>query len=124
MTSKDRTDFGKMETDVGKTETDFSKIEVGVGKNSGCPVNGHAVCPFSGEIASESQKQVKPNLKLKVPQPIRLKNHLVSEENFDVLHSEFDEISGFVSIFYHYFYKDLRTWFLLFNLGVRYLYIA
>ncbi|XP_039747140.1 nitric oxide synthase-like [Pararge aegeria] len=84
-----------MEADLGKMETDFGKIEMGDGRNSGHSVNGHAVCPFSGKIAVENHKQVKPNLKLKVPQPIRLKNHLVSEENYDVLHSQIEEVSSF-----------------------------
>ncbi|KAG6452910.1 nitric oxide synthase [Manduca sexta] len=63
-------------------------------------VNGHFVpskCPFSGEsdFKVDNQKTVKPNLRIKVPQPIRLKNHLVNEENFDTLHSRIDEVTSF-----------------------------
>ncbi|OWR52517.1 nitric oxide synthase [Danaus plexippus plexippus] len=55
-------------------------------------VNGY--CPFSGSIV-DGQKNGKPNLKLKVPQPIRLKNHLIGEENFDNLHSHIEEMCSF-----------------------------
>ncbi|KAL0893659.1 hypothetical protein ABMA27_013817 [Loxostege sticticalis] len=63
-------------------------------------MNGHFVpasCPFSGESESkvENQKQVKPNLRIKVPQPLRLKNHLLQEENFDTLQSRIGELSNF-----------------------------
>lgn len=68
-------------------------------------INGHfvpATCPFSGESVDlkvdSNQKSVKPNLRIKVPQPIRLKNHLVLDENFDTLHSRIDEVTSFVSI--------------------------
>lgn len=86
----------------GKSETDFGKMILTE------QINGHASCPFSGsQLTSESHKQMKPNLRVKVPQPIRLKNHLVGEENFDVLHSQIDEISSFVSIF-HIFENKYR----------------
>ncbi|CAG5012022.1 unnamed protein product [Parnassius apollo] len=62
-------------------------------------VNGdykNSACLFQNEVVAENgQKAVKPNLRLKVPIPMRLKNHLVSEENFDVLHSHVDEVSSF-----------------------------
>lgn len=64
-------------------------------------VNGHTVCPFSGAkvLTVDNEKQEKPNLRLKVPQPIRLKNHLFGDENFDHLHSQIEDVS-FVSIFF------------------------
>lgn len=65
-------------------------------------VNGHfvsATCPFSGESVElkvdSNQKQVKPNLRIKVPQPIRLKNHVAHDENFDTLHSRINEVTHF-----------------------------
>lgn len=73
-------------------------------------VNGHfvsATCPFSGESVElkvdSNQKQVKPNLRIKVPQPIRLKNHVAHDENFDTLHSRINEVTHFVSTFCFYF---------------------
>lgn len=61
-------------------------------------VNGHfvpATCPFSGESVEKiDQKSLKPNLRIKVPQPIRLKNHLVSDENLDTLHSRIGEVTS------------------------------
>ncbi|CAH2086756.1 unnamed protein product [Euphydryas editha] len=58
-------------------------------------VNGHTSCPFSDEqvLTVNNEKQEKPNLRLKVPQPIRLKNHLVGDENFDHLHSQIEDVS-------------------------------
>lgn len=71
-------------------------------------LNGHFVaasCPFSGESVelkvdnvNGTPKPVRPNLKLKVPQPIRLKNHLIPDENFDTLHSRTEENTSFVSL--------------------------
>nr|XP_013189994.1 unnamed protein product [Amyelois transitella] len=61
-------------------------------------VNGHHAqesCPFIGDSEKENNKSVKPNLRVKVPQPMRLKNHLAQEENFDTLHSRFDELTSF-----------------------------
>ncbi|KAJ0180349.1 hypothetical protein K1T71_003753 [Dendrolimus kikuchii] len=62
-------------------------------------VNGHyvpATCPFSGEsVEKNDQKSVKPNLRIKVPQPIRLKNHLVTDENLDTLNSRIGEVTSF-----------------------------
>lgn len=95
--------YAKIETN-GKTETDFGK---NIFKEQ---MNGHASCPFTGsQLIVENQKQMKPNLRLKVPQPIRLKNHLAGEENFDVLHSQIEEISSFVSIYYAFFYYLILT---------------
>lgn len=61
-------------------------------------MNGHRdsnSCPFSEEpvdMKTENgfHKALKPNLRIKVPTPIRLKNHLVQEENMDNLHSSMD----------------------------------
>lgn len=70
-------------------------------------VNGHVVkakCPFSGESVELKEenvngngKSVKPNLRIKVPHPIRLKNHLEDSESFDTLHSQIEETTHFVS---------------------------
>lgn len=51
-------------------------------------VNGHVnkACPFSDSVNAGDGK-VKPNLQIKVPRPIKLKNHLENYENYDVLHS-------------------------------------
>ncbi|CAG9783567.1 unnamed protein product [Diatraea saccharalis] len=60
-------------------------------------INGYvASCPFNGdsEVKVENQKQVKPNLRVKVPQPLRLKNHLVQEENFDTLQSRSNDFTS------------------------------
>lgn len=57
-------------------------------------------CPFRSDVRVDNgPKAAKPNLRLKVPAPLRLKNHLTSEENFDVLHSHIGDVSYFVSIF-------------------------
>nr|XP_026494938.1 nitric oxide synthase isoform X1 [Vanessa tameamea] len=91
-----KTDFGKMETDFGKMESNFNKIETDFGKMVFADqVNGHGSCPFNSAkiLTVENEKQVKPNLRLKVPQPIRLKNHLAGEENFDLLHSQIEDVS-------------------------------
>ncbi|XP_053625509.1 nitric oxide synthase-like [Plodia interpunctella] len=61
-------------------------------------VNGHHTeesCPFIGDSVKENHKPVKPNLRVKVPQPLRLKNYLEEEENFDTLHSRLDELTNF-----------------------------
>lgn len=75
-------------------------------------VNGHyvpATCPFSGEsVEKNDQKSAKPNLRIKVPQPLRLKNHLESEENLDTLHSRMGEVTSFVST-YFFVYTDYKT---------------
>lgn len=90
----------KMQSNFGEMETDFVKID-----NNNIAyaeqVNGHTVCPFSGAkvLTVDNEKQEKPNLRLKVPQPIRLKNHLFGDENFDHLHSQIEDVS-FVSIFF------------------------
>lgn len=55
------------------------------------------VCPFRSD-RFDIQRNGKTNLRIKVPIPMKLKNHLVSEENFDTLHSRLDEVSSFVSI--------------------------
>lgn len=66
-------------------------------------MNGHIEkCPFSESEVTvnnniENNQKGKPNLRVKVPQPIRLKNHLLQDENFDVLHSNIEEVSNFVS---------------------------
>lgn len=66
-------------------------------------VNGHFVpasCPFSSDSVDfkvDLKQNGKPNLRIKVPQPLRLKNHLAQEENFDNLHSRIEEITHFVS---------------------------
>ncbi|XP_068629957.1 nitric oxide synthase-like [Battus philenor] len=60
-------------------------------------VNGHhkaPVCPFRSDVENV-QRNGKQNLRLKVPMPLKLKNHLVSEENFDILHSNLDEVANF-----------------------------
>ena len=74
--------------------------------------NGHAipaVCSFSGESVqlNGDEKTVKPGLRIKVPQPIELENHVIEGyENFDTLHSHIDEVSSsFVSSFYICFSK-------------------
>uniref|UniRef100_A0A2A4JQF6 Nitric oxide synthase n=1 Tax=Heliothis virescens TaxID=7102 RepID=A0A2A4JQF6_HELVI len=65
--------------------------------------NGHAipaVCPFSGVSVqmngdADCQKSVKPELRIKVAQPIQLENHVIEGyENFDTLHSEIGEVSS------------------------------
>lgn len=86
----------KTQSNFSETETDFVKIE-----NDTAQVNGHAVCPFSDTkvLTVDNEKQEKPNLRLKVPQPIRLKNHLFGDENFDHLHSQIEDVS-FVSVFF------------------------
>ncbi|CAH3893206.1 unnamed protein product [Pieris brassicae] len=56
-------------------------------------VNGHG-CPFS-DVNSVNEKKVKPNLRLKVSQPLRLKNHLYSDENIDTLHSHIEDVTHF-----------------------------
>lgn len=69
--------------------------------------NGHvdAKCPFSGEselkvdINNGNGKSMKPNLRIKVPQPIKLKNHLETTENFDSLYSRIEDVKGLVSNF-------------------------
>lgn len=83
-------------------------------------MNGHFVpasCPFSGESESkvENQKQVKPNLRIKVPQPLRLKNHLLQEENFDTLQSRIGELSNFVSRFFSVLLNVLTAITLIFD---------
>lgn len=63
--------------------------------------NGIKTCPFNGDnnfSVESNNKQSKPNLRLKVPQPLKLKNHLLNEESHDVLHSQ--EINSFVSLFF------------------------
>lgn len=72
-------------------------------------INGHfvpATCPFSGESVElkvdnnntkDNNNKVKTNLRVVVPQPIRLKNHIGLEENFDTLHSRTGEVTRFVS---------------------------
>ncbi|GBP31547.1 Nitric oxide synthase [Eumeta japonica] len=62
-------------------------------------MNGHAgVCPVTGAgLANHVEgRHVKPNLKVKVPQPIKLRNHLVDEENYDLLHSHQEDLGGYV----------------------------
>ncbi|XP_014368149.2 nitric oxide synthase [Papilio machaon] len=51
-------------------------------------------CPFRSDRV-DNQRNGKANLRIKVPMPLKLKNHLVSEENFDTLHSRLDEVSNF-----------------------------
>ncbi|KPJ01711.1 Nitric oxide synthase [Papilio xuthus] len=51
-------------------------------------------CPFRSDRV-DIQRNGKTNLRIKVPMPLKLKNHLVSEENFDILHSRIDEVSNF-----------------------------
>ncbi|CAH2074435.1 unnamed protein product, partial [Iphiclides podalirius] len=61
-------------------------------------VNGHRAapeCPFRSGPRVDGQRAGKPSLRLKVPVPLRLKNHLTSEENFDALHSHIGEVSSF-----------------------------
>ncbi|KAL4714040.1 hypothetical protein ACJJTC_008394 [Scirpophaga incertulas] len=59
--------------------------------------NGHFVpasCPFSDSaVKSDNIKAAKPTLRVKVPQPIRLKNLLVQEESFDTLYSKIEDVS-------------------------------
>lgn len=86
--------FGKMDANFCNNETDFGRDAFGKTEQyNGIP------CPFSGasELKINGQKTAKPNLRLKVPQPMKLKNHLVSEENFDSLHSRLEEVTSFVS---------------------------
>lgn len=53
----------------------------------------------SGKANGLQQKPAKKSLRVKVPQPIKMKNHLDNSENFDVLHSHMEEqISYYVSI--------------------------
>lgn len=76
--------------------------------------NGHVpgVCPISGVSAQMNgdEKTVKPGLRIKVPQPIELENHVIDGyENFDTLHSHIEEVSSsFVSNFYGHFYYNSR----------------
>lgn len=72
--------------------------------NSMDQINGNFVsasCPFSGESVElkidNNNKPVKTNLRIKVPLPIRLKNHIGLDENFDTLHSRTEEVTSFVS---------------------------
>ncbi|CAK1556071.1 unnamed protein product [Leptosia nina] len=60
-------------------------------------VNGFNGCPFSEKVDNSvnEKKSVKSNLRLKVPAPLRLKNHLFSEENVDTLHSHIDDVTHF-----------------------------
>ncbi|XP_072944441.1 nitric oxide synthase-like [Epargyreus clarus] len=83
-----------MDADYGTTETDFRKLDV-LGKLE--QYNGISSCPFSGasDFKVNGQKTVKTNLRLKVPQPLKLKNHLVSEENVDTLQSHLDEVTSY-----------------------------
>lgn len=63
-------------------------------------INDHsAAASDSGKANGHQQKPSKKSLRVKVPQPIKLKNHLDNSENFDVLHSHMEEqISYYVSI--------------------------
>lgn len=63
-------------------------------------INDHGVAASdSGKANGHQQKPSKRSLRVKVPQPIKLKNHMDNTENFDVLHSHMDEqISYYVSI--------------------------
>lgn len=69
-------------------------------------MNGHFVpasCPFSGDSVDfkvDQKQNGKPNLRIKVPQPLRLKNYLDQVENFDNLHSRLEEMTNFVSTFF------------------------
>ncbi|XP_050666056.1 nitric oxide synthase-like isoform X2 [Leptidea sinapis] len=59
-------------------------------------VNGYGGCPFNGEKLETSEhdkRQVKTNLRLKVPQPLRLKNHMFCDENIDTLHSQIEDVT-------------------------------
>lgn len=74
-------------------ENNFDNVDRGLVKN----VNSHG-CPFRSEkVYNVIEKKVKPNLRLKVSQPLRLKNHMFSEENVDTLHSHIDDVTHFVS---------------------------
>lgn len=63
-------------------------------------INDHNVpASDSGKANGHKQKPSKKNLHVKVPQPIKLRNHMDNTENFDVLHSHMEEqISFYVSI--------------------------
>lgn len=63
-------------------------------------INDHsAAASDSGKPNGHHQKPSKKSLRVKVPQPIKLKNHMDDTENFDVLHSHMEEqISFYVSI--------------------------
>ncbi|CAG9096154.1 unnamed protein product [Plutella xylostella] len=65
-------------------------------------LNGYSVavpksCPFVSEGKAEGQRGSKPNLRIRVPQPLKLKNHLAQDENYDLLHSHVDEISSYTT---------------------------
>ncbi|XP_026757602.2 nitric oxide synthase-like isoform X1 [Galleria mellonella] len=86
-------DFCCVKGPKGSIDDNYSKM---------AQINGHhipATCPFSADNVhmkgDDSQKPVKPNLRVKVPQPIRLKNLIANEENFDTLHSQIEEVSSF-----------------------------
>lgn len=63
-------------------------------------INDHNVSASdSGKANGLQQKPSKKSLRVKVPQPIKLKNLVDDSENFDVLHSHMEEqISFYVSI--------------------------
>lgn len=63
-------------------------------------MNGQSVCPFTRKGSSNSgdeQKTGKPNLRIKVPQAKRLKNHSNQHEIYDSLH--FQDIASNVSFY-------------------------
>ncbi|XP_026329114.1 nitric oxide synthase-like isoform X2 [Hyposmocoma kahamanoa] len=59
-------------------------------------INDHsAAASDSGKPNGHHQRQSKKSLRVKVPQPIKLKNHMDDTENFDVLHSHMEEQISF-----------------------------
>ncbi|CAG4908085.1 unnamed protein product [Colias eurytheme] len=98
----DSRDLNGMNKEVATMENNLDKMKDSDIVDRGVPkaehMNGYHGCPFSEKVDVDSEnekKSVKPNLRLKVPQPLRLKNHMFAEENMDTLHSHIDDVTHF-----------------------------
>lgn len=78
--------------------------------DNGTPERANGYFPPTPDLGEElaekpenSSQKLKPNLRIKVPQSIRLKNYVASDENFDGLHSNMGEVTGYVSTYFFVF---------------------